>query len=107
MRQKMVYWFLRWAINHYGELWTISYTRMGKYATGIYDNIDDARRRAHQIITNFEEAETFEKAYKLGADEVHIKHLINIPYICMIEIAQDHEVFNAHRPVNVSDMPTF
>lgn len=35
MRQKIVYWFLRWAINHYGELWTISYTRM----YGLYQHV--------------------------------------------------------------------
>ena len=107
MKQKIVHWFIRWALKHYSEMWVISYTRMGKHAAAAYDDINAVRRRAHQIITNFEEAKTLEKAYRLGSDEVHIKHYINIPDICLIEIPRDHEIFKANRPVDVSDVPTF
>jgi hypothetical protein len=80
---------------------------MGKYTKCRYLSIDDARRRAHNIIEHYEKAETLEKACIQGSYEVQIKHFINIQGICLIEVSNDREVFRANRSVNVSDAPTY
>ena len=107
MKYKIVQWFINWALKHFQQQWDISYTRRGKYAVGIYNDINDARNRARQIITNFEEAETVENAYRDGAIYVIIDHYINIPYICRIILPHDREIFYAHRNMNVSDVSNF
>lgn len=95
MKQKIVQWFLNWALKHFPQYWEISYTRMGKYACGQYLDLNDARNRANQIIKNFQEAETLEKSYRMAAPEVHIKHFLNIQGVCLIELPKDQHVFYA------------
>ena len=107
MKQKIVRWFLNWANKRFPQYWEVSYVRMGKYAAGHYLCLSDARRRAHKVVVNYEEAETLEKACNRGSYEAQIKHFINIQGICLIEVSKDREVFRANRPVNVSDAPTY
>ena len=108
MKYKIVQWFINWALKHFQQQWDLSYTRRGKYVVGgIYNDINAVRNGVNKLITNFEEAETVEDAYRDGAPEVIVDHYINIPDVCRIILPQHREIYYAHRNVDLSDIPNF
>lgn len=108
MKEYIVQKFINWALKHFVQYWRITYWRMGTERSERFDTRDEARRRANQLITNAEQAETLTDAALKGAKDVMIDHYINIAGMYVIELKQDHEAFYAGvRDTRLGDVPTF
>lgn len=62
MKEYIVQKFINWALKHFVQYWRITYWRMGTEQSERFDTRDEARRRANQLITNAEQAETLADA---------------------------------------------